>query len=532
MSRPFPTTLPEFQATFPDDAACRRYLVERRWPDGFRCPVCGSGAAWERARLRFVCRRCRRETSITAGTILDHTRLSLDTWFWAAYLVATTPGLNALSLGRHLGLSSRETTHALMSRLRQSMSSLALPPLSGIVEVDETVVGGDAAGASGSTVVGTTNHIILVAVERGSSRTRLVVVPDRKGATLIPLVERLVVEGSIVVTDGHDGYTGLRRAGFAWTRIPHPPGGLKRGHGRATSTADGTIDRFKRWLLATYHKPPTDYRPYLDEWCFRSEFRADPSAAFATMLGLAVKDRGLDRNPIDGESHMMTRTSTATIPTRAQRVAARRAMLSFSARRQRPGSGSMLGQLMQGERPTMEWWRTAAGVLQTEKIMIAVTGGVAANAYMPPRYTADLDLAVQRDDLAKAGEALKAAGWTFLGNLSLYEDLLGTAWQTGREELDLIGISGGWGRAAITTAQDNRRVAGLPTLTLPYVVVMKLISARPQDSADIGRMLGSAPESVLEAVRAVVKRSRPDDVEDLEQMIAAGHLEFRPKNGP
>ena len=182
-----------------------------------------------------------------------------------------------------------------MSRLRQSMSSLALPPLSGIVEVDETVVGGDAAGARGSTVVGTTNHIILVAVERGSSRTRLVVVPDRKGATLIPLVGRLVVAGSIVVTDGHNGYAGLRRAGFAWTRIPHPLGGLKRGHGRATSTADGTISRFKRWLLATYHKPPTDYRPYLDEWCFRSEFRADPSSAFATMLGVAVKDRGLDR---------------------------------------------------------------------------------------------------------------------------------------------------------------------------------------------------------------------------------------------
>ena len=179
----------------------------------------------------------------------------------------------------------------------------------------------------------------------------------------------------------------------------------------------------------------------------------------------------------------------------------------------------------------MEWWREAAGVIQAERIQIAVTGGVAANAYMPPRHTADLDLAVQRDDLAKAGEALKAAGWTFLGNLSLYEDLLGTAWQTSREELDLIGITGGWGRAAIATAQDNRRVAGLPTLTLPYVVVMKLISARPQDTADIGRMLGSVPESVLDAVRAVVKRSLPDDVEDLEQMIAAGHLEFGPKKG-
>jgi len=526
VSRPFPATLPEFQAAFPDDAACRSYLVERRWPDGFRCPGCGCDGAWERAGLRFLCRRCRRETSVTAGTILDHTRLNLVTWFRATYLVSTTPGLNALSLGRQLGLSSRETTHAVMSRLRRSMSPLALPPLSGIVEADEVVVGGDAPGARGFNVGGTMTHIVLVVVERGSSRTRLVVIPDRKGSTLVPLLGQLVAQGSTIVTDGHGGYVGLPRAGFEWTRIPHPPGGPERGHGGATPAADGTISRFKRWLLATYHKPPADYRPYLDEFCFRSEFQADPSGAFATMLGLAVKDRAPARTSVSHEAPDMTRATTASTPGRDQRVAARRAMLAFSARRQRPGSGSMLMALMEGERTTMEWWRTAAGVIQAEKIRIAVTGAVAANAYMPPRQTADLDLAVRIDDLEGAGQALRAAGWTLLGNLSLYEDLRGTAWQLEGKELDVIGIPGAWGRAAVAAAQDNKRVMDLPTLTLPDVVFMKLISARPQDSADISRMLGSAPEQTLQALRAIVKQGRPDDAEDLEQMIAAGQLEF------
>lgn len=114
------------------------------------------------------------------------------------------------------------------------------------------------------------------------------VIPNRKGATLVPLVSRLVVPGSTIVTDGHDGYAGLRRAGFSWTRIPHPPGGLRRGTGRATPAVDGATSRFKRWLLATYHKPPTNYAPYLDEFCFRSEFRADPATAFSTLLGLVV----------------------------------------------------------------------------------------------------------------------------------------------------------------------------------------------------------------------------------------------------
>ena len=469
MGRPFPRTLPEFQAAFPDDAACRRYLIESRWADGFRCPGCGGEAAWERASLRFLCRRCRRETSVTAGTILDHTRLKLVTWFWAAYLVATTPGLNALSLGRLLGLSSRETTWTVMSRLRRSMSSLALPPLSGEVEAAETEVGGYAPGARGFNV----------------------------------------------------------RAGYTWTRIPHPPGGLRRGGGRATPAADEATSRFKRWLLATYHKPPTDYRPYLDEFCFRSEFQGDPATAFETLLGLAVTGRQLDQTPVAVEPPEMAH-ATATMPSRERRVAARRAMLAFSARRQRPGSGSMLDELMKGRRPTMEWWSKAAGVIQGKDIKIAVTGAVAANAYMPPRQTADLDLALRIADLDAAGRALKATGWTFLGDLSLYEDLRGTAWKLGRDELDLIGVPGTWGRAAVAAAQDNKRVRRLPTLTLPYVVVMKLISARPQDSADISRMLGPASEETLNAVRAVVKRWRPADVEDLEQMIVAGQLEFGP----
>jgi hypothetical protein len=455
----------------------------------------------------------------------------LVTWFSAAYLVSTTPGLNALALGRQLGLSSRETTHTVMSRLRRSMSPLALPPLSGIVEADDVVVGGHAPGARGFNAGGTMTDLILVVVERGSPRTRLVVIPDRKGSTLLPLLGQLVAQGSTIVTNGGDGYIGLRRAGFEWARIPHPPGGLERSDQRPISAADATISRFKSWLLATYHKPPADYRPYLGEFCFRSEFQADPGGAFATMLGLAVKDRAPAGTSVSHGARDMARATIATTPGRDQRVSARRAMLAFSARRQRPGSGSMLMALMRGERTTMEWWRTAAGVIQAEKIKIAVTGAVAANAYMPPRQTADLDLAVQGDDLDRAGQALRAAGWTFLGNLSLYEDLRWTAWQQEGEELDLIGIPGAWGREAVAAAQDNKRVIGLPTLTLPYVVVMKLISARPQDSADISRMLGSAPERTLQAVRAIAKTVRPDDSEDLEQIIAAGQLEFGPANG-
>lgn len=284
----FPSSLLQFQSSFPDETACRGFLVERKWGTEFECPSCGHGAAWQ-SGPRFVCRACRHETSITAGTILNRSRIPLLTWFWAAYLVATMPGLNALTLGRTLGLTSRETAWTMLDRLRQAMTALDLPLLSGVVEADETAVGGYAEGKRG--FAGANKTTVLALVERGSSRTRLVVVPDRKSSTLVPLVARLVGSRSEVVTDGHDGYRGLPAAGFRSTRVPHPRGGLKRGGIRATPAADGAISRFKRWLIGTYNKPPADLTRYLGEFCFRSEFRGDPEGAFTTLLGLAVRDR-------------------------------------------------------------------------------------------------------------------------------------------------------------------------------------------------------------------------------------------------
>ena len=103
----FPRSLAEFQAWFASDEACRRYLVACRWPDGFRSPPCGDGGSYLLAtRDLLQCRACRRQTSVTAGTVLDRTRLPLPLWFAAAYLVAThTPGFSALQLQRQLGLA-------------------------------------------------------------------------------------------------------------------------------------------------------------------------------------------------------------------------------------------------------------------------------------------------------------------------------------------------------------------------------------------------------------------------------------------
>jgi len=87
MPRPdFPKTLAEFQVRFAREDACQRYLMESRWPNGYRCPRCGHAEAYPVAgRELLQCSACRYQVSVTAGTVMHRTRVPLRDWFWAAY---------------------------------------------------------------------------------------------------------------------------------------------------------------------------------------------------------------------------------------------------------------------------------------------------------------------------------------------------------------------------------------------------------------------------------------------------------------
>lgn len=96
-----PMSRQEFEARFPDYAACAQHLVQQRWPDGFICPVCGSrkARALNRNRPTWECAGCRRQTSVTAGTFMPDSHLPLKTWFLAAHIVAThSNGISALQV--------------------------------------------------------------------------------------------------------------------------------------------------------------------------------------------------------------------------------------------------------------------------------------------------------------------------------------------------------------------------------------------------------------------------------------------------
>ncbi len=288
-----PRSLREFEARFADDEACARWLLAKRWPDGFRCPACGHDHGWELGRgvVLIECARCHRQTSATAGTVLHRSHLPLKTWFLAAWLVAThRNGISARQLWLQLGLGSYKTAWLLLAKLRRAMVDPERSPLGGLVEVDETSIplrtkDDPITPQSGRSEQG--KLLIAGAVEihgRGPGRARLAVIRDYSAATLGGFVGGNVVAGSTVVSDGWSGYARLKA-------VKHDP---KVVGPMAAHVLLPWIHRVfanaKRWALGVYHglRAPHLQR-YLDEFVFRFNRRRTPQAAFASLLGLAAQ---------------------------------------------------------------------------------------------------------------------------------------------------------------------------------------------------------------------------------------------------
>src|SRR5438552_2262373 len=125
------------------DADCLDFLDWLRWPGGFVCPRCGHGGGWAVADGRYKCAACGKRTSVTAGTLFDRRRTPLTVWFTACWMFATAKdGVSALGLQRALEIGSYPTAWAMLHRLRSVLVRPGRDRLSGMVEVDETYIGG------------------------------------------------------------------------------------------------------------------------------------------------------------------------------------------------------------------------------------------------------------------------------------------------------------------------------------------------------------------------------------------------------
>ena len=297
MARPaFPTNLRQFQLQFTSEEACQEYLAACRWPDGLVCPGCGhqrAYALWK--QRRWQCAGCRRQVSLTSGTVLHNTKTPLTLWFWAAYLMTTDKrGVSALLLQRQLGLRRYETAWMMLPKLRRAMVNFARERLRGEVEIDDTWIGGTQAGLRGSRQLkGRKAALAIVAVEkrsRVSGRVRMAVIPDFKSATVNAFIQQNVASGSTIYTDGLKSFAGLPELGYQHIPRTQPlPIELRKGIPSVVPLADRAIGNLQQWLTGTHHGVSrAQLQVYLDEFVFRHNRRKQPMAAFQTLLGLGT----------------------------------------------------------------------------------------------------------------------------------------------------------------------------------------------------------------------------------------------------
>ena len=215
----YPRNLAEFEARFATEEACRDYLFQLRWPEGFRCPRCGHGAAWPVRQGLWECSGCGRQTSVTAGTVFQDTRQPLRLWLRAIWWVTSQKnGVSALGLQRVLGLGSYKTAWSWLHKLRRAMVRPGRDRLSGRVEVDETYWGSPEEGVRGRQTY--TKSLIAIAAQedgRGTGRLRMRRVRDASAESLMPFVEEAIERGSTVHTDGWLGYEPLQKRGYLLT---------------------------------------------------------------------------------------------------------------------------------------------------------------------------------------------------------------------------------------------------------------------------------------------------------------------------
>lgn len=269
----------DFMDQFTSEQACARYLARVRWSTGFACPSCAHHEAWYHTKGVFRCKKCRRDVSVIAGTILQDSRVPLRTWLLAAWCVVSQKhGVSALGLARVIGLKRYETAWDLLRKMRRGMVRPGRERLSGLVEVDEVFLGGVKPGKRGRGALG--KVLVLVAVEdkrtKGIGRIRITIIPNASAPALRKAIEVMVEPGSTIRTDEWAGYPSIAKYGYSHIAV--------KGHASVpgedpTPLVHRIASLLKRWILGTHHGrvEETHLQEYLNEFVFRFNRRTSRS---------------------------------------------------------------------------------------------------------------------------------------------------------------------------------------------------------------------------------------------------------------
>lgn len=291
-------SIADFEKQFPTEEACKIYLVNSRWPEGVRCPRCNNENVYELESKgwHWQCSSCAKDGyrfSVLVGTIFENTNKPLREWFRVIHLMLTSKkGMSALQIGRYMGFGSYKTAWYMCHRIRVALASGDMAKLGGIVEVDETFIGGKAKnkhkGKGGRGDFGGTGgmgkSVIAGAIQRKGNVVARVIANVRT-ESLTKFVNEAVADSvSLLVTDQWTGYRTLKNK-YPHKVINHAQDEYVVGAVH-TNTIEGFWSIFKRGVVGTFHKVSKKYLPlYVAEFEFRYNNRENRDIFGAAIAG-------------------------------------------------------------------------------------------------------------------------------------------------------------------------------------------------------------------------------------------------------
>jgi transposase-like protein len=266
---------------FTNEDVCRKYLEEIVWNGKPICPHCGSekvSAFKDGKRYKCANNQCYSIFNVKVGTFLEGSKIPLCKWFHAMYVFTShKKGISSHQLAKDIGITQKSAWFVL-SRIREILREKAPFALDGIVEVDETYVGGKDTNKHRSKIkVDAQGYplevkVPVIGVVQRDGKAFLVATDNVRKQTVFPIIHGSVKEGSTMVTDAFKLYRGLRN-NYTHQKVDHSKGEYVKGAFH-TNTVEGFFSHLKRGLIGIYyHASPKHLHRYCNEFSFRYNTR-------------------------------------------------------------------------------------------------------------------------------------------------------------------------------------------------------------------------------------------------------------------